>query len=209
MESRYFSGCHLPDLLRSPLSSMPLSLTEFDYEEAVQACARRQNDALQRLYKQEGARLLGVVQRIVRDTALAEDIVHDAFVKIWTHAAGFDTTKGSARGWIYSITRHLALNAVRDSRRQIDVDDDTFIAIDARVSIEAWHDAADTFAWKANAGRIAPCLERLEPVRRNCLLHAYVEGLSHSEIADRIGAPLGTVKAWIKRSLTALKECLT
>lgn len=53
-----------------------------------------------------------------------------------------------------------------------------------------------------------PCLEQLEPVRRNCLLHAYVEGLSQSEIAQRIGAPLGTVKAWIKRSLKALKECL-
>jgi len=48
----------------------------------------------------------------------------------------------------------------------------------------------------------------LEPVRRNCVLHAYVEGLSHSEIAQRLGAPLGTVKAWIKRSLQALKECL-
>ena len=52
------------------------------------------------------------------------------------------------------------------------------------------------------------CLEQLEPVRRNCVLHAYVDGLSHAQIAIRLGAPLGTVKAWIKRSLLALRECM-
>ncbi|GBH13500.1 DNA-directed RNA polymerase specialized sigma subunit [Pseudomonas syringae pv. actinidiae] len=52
------------------------------------------------------------------------------------------------------------------------------------------------------------CMEQLEPVRRNCIFHAYVDGYSHQEIAQKIGAPLGTVKAWIKRSLTALRECM-
>lgn len=51
-------------------------------------------------------------------------------------------------------------------------------------------------------------MEQLEPVRRNCIFHAYVDGYSHQEIAQKIGAPLGTVKAWIKRSLTALRECM-
>lgn len=184
------------------------ALPEFDYEATLAACAAGERAALQRLYAQEGGRLLGVVQRIVRDTALAEDIVHDACVNIWTRAARFDPARGSARGWIYSVARNLALNAVRDGAREVEMDDDTAAALDARASLEAWHDTADAFAWRDSAGRIGPCLEQLEPVRRNCILHAYVDGLSHGEIARRLEAPLGTVKAWIRRSLAALRECI-
>lgn len=187
---------------------MPTTAGEFDYEATLAACARGERNALHALYTQEGARLLGVVRRIVRDRALAEDIVHDACVNIWTHAAAFDPTRGSARGWIYSVARHLALNAVRDGQREVVVDEDTAAALDARASVDAWHDMADAFAWQASAGRIAHCLEQLEPVRRNCVLHAYVDGFSHGEIARRLDAPLGTVKAWIKRSLAALRECM-
>lgn len=182
---------------------------EFNYEAALEACAAGDNAALRRLYDHEGARLLGVAQRIVRDAALAEDIVHDAFIKIWTRAASFDPQCGSGRGWLYTITRHLALNAVRDNSREVTVDDDTAVALDAHASMENWRDVTDAFVWSAIAGHVQRCLEQLEPVRRNCILHAYVDGLSHSEIAQRLDAPLGTVKAWIKRSLGALRECMT
>ena len=184
------------------------ALPEFDYEATLAACAAGERAALQRLYAQEGGRLLGVVQRIVRDAALSEDIVHDACVNIWTRAASFDPARGSARGWIYSVARNLALNAVRDGAREVAVDEDTAATLDARASLEAWHDMADAFVWQDSVGRIGPCLEQLEPVRRNCILHAYVDGLSHNEIARRLEAPLGTVKAWIKRSLAALRECM-
>ena len=97
------------------------ALPEFDYEATLAACAAGERAAMQRLYAQEGGRLLGVVQRIVRDAALAEDIVHDACVNIWTRAARFDPARGSARGWIYSVARNLALNAVRDGARELAV----------------------------------------------------------------------------------------
>lgn len=181
----------------------------FDYESALAACAAGDQGALRRLYEQEGARLLGVAHRIVRDAALAEDIVHDAFIKVWTAAASYDPLRGAARGWLYTITRHLALNAMRDSARETTVDDDTAAAIDASASMARWAEASDAFDWQANPARVTDCLAQLEPVRRNCLLHAYVDGLSHSEIASKVDAPLGTVKAWIKRSLLALKGCLS
>ncbi|MBN9695420.1 MAG: sigma-70 family RNA polymerase sigma factor [Zoogloea sp.] len=189
--------------------TVPVPTADFDYEATLLACAAGEQAALRRLYEQEGARLLGVILRIVRDRALAEDIVHDACIKIWTRAASFNPALGSARGWIYSVARNLALNALRDTGREVTVDDETAAALDAMASLDAWQDMADAFAWQASAGRIGPCLERLEPVRRNCILHAYVDGLSHSEIARRLGAPLGSVKAWIKRSLAALRECLS
>jgi RNA polymerase sigma-70 factor (ECF subfamily) len=184
------------------------SASEFDYEATLAACAAGDRHALHRLYQQEGARLLGVTLRLVRDRAMAEDIVHDACLRIWTRAASFDPARGSARGWIYSVTRNMALNALRDTAREITVDDEVSAAADARVSMEAWRSMADAFDWRDHTGRIQFCLEQLDPARRNCIFHAYVDGYSHSEIAHKLGAPLGTVKAWIKRSLAALRECM-
>ncbi|KFE52801.1 sigma-70 family RNA polymerase sigma factor [Pseudomonas syringae] len=181
--------------------------SHFDYEATLDACARGERQALERLYAQESARLLGVAQRLVRDSALAQDIVHDAFIKIWTRAASFDPSRGSARGWIFSITRNLALNTIRDNAREIQDDGDDQ-SLEAQATLEGWNQTVDSFDWRVNPGRIEFCLEQLEPVRRNCVFHAYVDGYSHQEIASKIGAPLGTVKAWIKRSLTALRECI-
>lgn len=187
-----------------------LSLPEpcFDYEACLIACARGERQALRDLYEQESARLLGVARRIARDNALAEDIVHDAYLRIWTRAASFDPARGSARGWIFSVTRHLALNFMRDNAREVQVGEHSEMALQALASIEASSETADTFDCRARSGRVYGCLEQLEPVRRNCILHAYVDGYSHSEISHKLGAPLGTVKAWIKRSLAALRECM-
>jgi RNA polymerase sigma-70 factor (ECF subfamily) len=182
--------------------------TPFDYEAALYACARGERQALQRLYEQESPRLLGVVQRIVVDRALAEDIVHDAFIKIWNAAASFDVSRGTARGWMFTVARHLALNSVRNSAREVAMDDDNDEGSHAQATLEGWQDVTDAFDWKVNPGRIDFCLEQLDPVRRNCVFYAYVDGYSHQQIAQKTGAPLGTVKAWIKRSLVALRECI-
>ncbi|HGM5578949.1 TPA: sigma-70 family RNA polymerase sigma factor [Pseudomonas putida] len=172
----------------------------FDFQGCLAACAQGDRRALQALYDHEGPRLLGVVRRIVRDDAMAEDIVHDAFIRIWTRATSFDATRGSARGWIYSINRHLALNAVRDSRHDTALDDAAIATLAAQFD--------DCDIWSGSA-RIYRCLEQLQPAPQRCVLHAYVDGCSHAEIASLMGAPLGTVKAWIKRSLHALRECMT
>jgi len=174
---------------------MPLAESVFDYEARLAACARGERAALRDLYVQEGPRLLGVAKRLVRDTALAEDIVHEAFIKIWNGAAGFDPARGSARGWMFSVTRHLALNQLRRQSRETLFSEE--------------HEAAapDELA-DVHSARIHRCLEQLEPQRRSCILHAYVDGYSHAQISARLDTPLGTVKAWIKRSLNALRECM-
>lgn len=159
------------------------------------------------LYTQESARLLGVAKRIARSDALAEDIVHDAFIKIWTRAGSFDPARGTARGWIFSVTRHLALNFMRDNAHTVQVSEHSENAVLAEAAMDVLTEV-DTFEYRARSGRIYGCLEQLEPARRTCILHAYVDGYSHSEISQKVGAPLGTVKAWIKRSLVALRECM-
>jgi RNA polymerase sigma-70 factor (ECF subfamily) len=182
--------------------------TSFDYNAALAGCARGDRGALRSLYDQESRRLLGVALRIVRQRQLAEDVVQEAFMNIWTRAASFDALRGSGRGWVYSVVRNLALNAVRDAAREVPVEEDVMEALDAQASAQAHQAMADAFELQASLGRLGDCLARLDPARRNCILYAYLDGCSHSEIAQRLDSPLGTVKAWIKRGLGALRECM-
>ncbi|BAQ74439.1 RNA polymerase sigma factor [Pseudomonas sp. Os17] len=183
--------------------SLPESL--FDHAGCIAACARGERQALEALYHEEGPRLLGVARRLVRDTALAEDILHDAFIRIWQGASSFDPERGSARGWMFSITRHLALNFLRRHGREVPIDE-PYPEYPQALDVLAMSTAPATAL--ADAGRLEHCLGQLPSQRRECLLQAYVDGYSHGEIAARMATPLGTVKAWIKRSLSALRECL-
>ena len=190
------------------VTTLPDATNTFDYESCLQACAAGDRSAFQSLYKQEARLLLGVALRIVRQRQLAEDILHDAFVNIWSKASTFDAALGSGRGWIYSVTRNLAFNAVRNGAREVSVDEETAEALDVQNSLDAHSHMTDAFELRANLGKLGNCLSRLEPARRNCILYAYVDGCSHREIAERTQTPLGTVKAWIKRGMGSLRECM-
>ena len=179
---------------------------EFDYDAALAACSRGDEQALRSIYDRDARRLLGVALRIVRRREVAEDVLHDAFVSIWTRSGSFDPRRGAGRGWIYSIVRHQALDVVRASGREAQADEAT---------LDALGDAArddpglvDAFERRQDMGRLHDCLVGLDESKRTSILYAYVDGCSHAEIAARMRSPLGTIKAWIKRGLNALKECM-
>lgn len=180
----------------------------FDYEAAVLACARGERYALRALYEREARWLLGVALRIVGDRAQAEDVLHDAFLQVWQHAATYQPALGSARGWLYTVVRHRALKVVRDSGRMQPLDPAELVTLsDARQDARRATAASD--AERAlDADGLERCLQRLDDARRACVLHAFVDGYTHEQIAQRLNTPLGTVKSWIRRSLTSLKECL-
>jgi RNA polymerase sigma-70 factor (ECF subfamily) len=175
---------------------------ELDHAALLEACASGDRDALRILFEAEGPRLIGVAQRILRRRELAEEAVQDGFARIWRNAASFDRTVGSARGWIYAIVRNRALNLLRDGAREDIVEPEAIDLLrEGAVVDAAWEGLGETEALRR-------CLDGLEPQRRRAVLLAYVLGLTHGEIAGRMGAPLGTVKAWVRRALIALRECM-
>lgn len=179
----------------------------FDHNAALAACARGDQTALRALYEREHRFLMGVALRIVRDRAAAEDVLHDAFMAIWNRASTFDPARGEGRGWMCSIVRHGALSAVRASARTVSVDEELLDDLQD-ADPQAAPDMLDAFSMRSTLGQLDRCLERLDVAKRNCVLLAYLDGCTHAEIAERLSAPLGSVKAWIRRGMASLKECL-
>jgi RNA polymerase sigma-70 factor (ECF subfamily) len=159
--------------------------------------------ALRAIYDSEASRMLGVAMRLLRRRPLAEEAVHDTFMQIWQKAGSFDPSRGNGRTWLYAILRNRALNILRGESRTDLVDDFEPMGL---VSEE--EDAEAVMLRLSDAGSLKRCLERLEPSRRQAITLAYIHGLSHGELAGRLGVPLGTAKSWIRRSLVSLRECL-
>lgn len=177
---------------------------DFDYEAQLFACARGEHASLRRLYEREARWLMGVALRIVRRRELADEVLHDAFLQIWQKSATYSPVLGSARGWIYSVVRHRALNAVRESRREPPASEIVIEDLPADS-----FGPLDTLSRERDASALHHCLERLDEQKRACILLAYIDGYSQAQIATHLARPLGTVKAWTRRGLLALKECLS
>ena len=181
---------------------MPPPQPDFDYESTVEACARGDAAALHALYDKESRWLLGVAQRIVRDRDAAHDVLQDAFVQIWQRASTYQRALGSARGWIYTVVRHKALDESRRAQREVPASD----LLEALGEQDASSAASPVHA---DADALSRCLDALEAPKRDCIVSAFVEGLTHEQIAARLAAPLGSVKSWIRRGLLSLRACLS
>lgn len=175
----------------------------FDYEAAVEACARGERYALRSLYEREARWLVAVAQRIVRDRELARDVVQDAFLQIWQRASSFRRDLGSGRGWIYTVVRHRALDVARTAGRETAAGDDIDTLADAAAI------ASTGVASSFDTESLERCLDTLEASKRNCIVLAFVEGYTQDQIARRLDTPVGTVKSWIRRGLLSLKACLS
>ena len=178
----------------------------FDYESAVEACARGERFALRSIYERDARWLLAVAQRIVRDRELSRDVLQDAFLQIWQRASSYQRTLGSARGWIYTVVRHRALDAARVAGREATAGEDIDALADAAASADAGHPSE--LPGGIDPSTLQHCLGQLDDAKRDCIVFAFVEGYTHEQIAQRLAAPVGTVKSWIRRGLLALKECL-
>ena len=166
---------------------------------AIARCAAGDRAALRVIYDIEAARLVGVARRMLRRQDLAEEAVQDAFMRVWRSARSFDPQKGAARSWLYAILRNCVLSILRDEGR---------FAADEEIGEEAGPMTESALARLPETSALRRCLERLDPQRRAVVVLSYVHGLSHGELAGKLGVPLGTVKSWVRRSLLRLRDCM-
>lgn len=164
---------------------------------ALVRCAAGDRRALQMIYDSEAPRMVGVARRILLRHDLAEEAVHDAFVRIWHGARSFNPARGSALGWLYAVVRNRALSIHRNEHRY-DPADENASEIAPEVAL----------AGLPETSALRKCLEQIERPRRDVVVLAYVFGMSHGELAGRMKVPLGTVKSWVRRSLMSLQECM-
>ena len=172
-------------------------------ERLLARCARGERQALEELYGQTSARLFGVLMHILKRRELAEDALQDVFVRVWQRAGQFDSYRGRAAAWLVSIARYRAIDQLRGTRTLLPIDD---AQGEARIELTAEPEVAPESSRTRAA--LERCLGLLNDAQRRCVTLAFVNGLSHDEIALTLGSPLGTIKSWVRRGLTSLRQCL-
>jgi len=161
--------------------------------------------ALSTLYDRYSTMLFGMLMRILRDQQAAEEVLQDMFLQLWRNAAQFDAKRGSLPAWLMVIGRNRAISRLRGRR-------------DREVLEEEEGDYANTFASGQNiedeavraelARNISAALEQLPAEQKQAVELAYFEGMTQSEIANRTGTPLGTVKTRVRTAMQTLRQIL-
>ena len=159
--------------------------------------------AFSELYAATSAKLYGVVFRILPAKDRAEDVLQDAYVRIWNRAASYDARKASPIAWMATIARNRAIDEVR-RRATLSIED----APQALEVPAEGLDPLDATQQSEELQRLNDCLQALDADRRQMVLLAYHQGLSRDEIAQRFNHPVGTIKVWLHRSLAQLRKCL-
>jgi RNA polymerase sigma-70 factor (ECF subfamily) len=168
------------------------------------ACAGRDQAALARLYRLSAPKLFGVALRILKRDDWAEDVLQECYLRIWDHAQEYRAGLASPMTWMSSIVRNRCLDWLRRPRAEVS-DEDGAIA-EATASGEAG--PLEQLERSADAAAIARCQQALEAKQRQAIALAFYDGLSHSELAQHLREPLGTVKTWVRRGMLRLKSCL-
>jgi RNA polymerase sigma-70 factor (ECF subfamily) len=180
---------------------MPPPLAHLPDEALPALVARGDEAALAELYDRFGRVAYGLALRIVRDTTLAEDAVQDAFLTAWRTAASFDPGRGKTSTWLLTLVHRRAVDVVRrEERRRAD-------PLDAE-PLAGGESTDETAELLAERRRVQGALAELQPDQRQALELAYYGGLTQSELAERLGVPLGTVKSRMYVALARLRDLL-
>lgn len=171
-------------------------------EELLAAIARGDERALAELYDRYGRVAYGLALRILRDPALAQDAVQDGFLAAWRTAAAYDARRGKPQSWLLTLVHRRAVDVVRrEERRRADqLEPDTAVASSESTDEEA--------AVREQRRAVQAALAQLSPEQREALELSYYGGLSQSELAERLGVPLGTVKSRVFAGLARLRDLL-
>ncbi|HEY9197170.1 MAG TPA: sigma-70 family RNA polymerase sigma factor [Mucilaginibacter sp.] len=174
-----------------------ISLSE---EELVIALRDREKVAVEALYDMYSSSLYGVISRIVTDTAIAEDILQETFIKIWHSFSSYDTQKGRLFTWMVNIARNLAIDKIRSkdfknqNKNQEIENNVTFI------------DGQRNTVYKPELMGVKDLVQSLKPDQRSIIDLVYFKGYTHVEAAEELGIPLGTIKTRLRMGIQELRK---
>lgn len=181
---------------------MPIE-TDIQLADLIAAAGGGDRSAFEALYAATSAKLFGVILRIIRERAAAEDVVQDVYLRIWRNAATYAPEAGAPMAWLNAIARNRAIDMLRRK---------SFAEPPALEDGHDWFERLapmrDVEGEAADLSALRHCLGKIEEPARSCVLLAYYEGYSRDELAARFDKPTNTIKTWLRRSLLALRTCL-
>jgi RNA polymerase sigma-70 factor (ECF subfamily) len=168
----------------------------------VSRMQRRDPNALAELYDRYGRVVYALILRVVRDAGVAEDLVQESFLRVWNRVHGFDAQKGSIGPWLLAVARNRAIDYLRSAggreRNAVEFEETEHPAL--------YCDMERDILNSDKARIVKSALGKLSPNQRQVIELAYFEGLSQTEMAQRMGQPLGTVKTWVRTALKNLRD---
>jgi RNA polymerase sigma-70 factor, ECF subfamily len=171
----------------------------------IEGVANKDRRAFEQLYQLTSRKMFAVALRIVREPGLAQDVLQDAYIRLWRYAHTFNGKLSAPETWLHQVVRNRALDLISQQTNNV-----TSIPIEEFAESEEVEDYSGATEDASHEGRelrgvMQTCLQKLEGKYRQVLTLAYNHGMSHAEIADHLCVPLGTVKTWARRGLMELK----
>lgn len=168
----------------------------------IAATAREDEAAFGQLYDLTRRKLFGVALTVLRRRDLAEDVLQEAYIRVWRNAARFDPARGTAITWMATIVRNLAID-VKRSPAAAATDDTALMVIPFN-----GRNALDQVEASDDERRLHDALKTLDPMRRKLVIAAYIQGQSREQLAQRFGAPVNTIKTWLRRAVLDMRAVL-
>ena len=175
------------------------------YADLLRLCATGDQVAFSKLYAQSSGQLLAVSMRLLRTRQAGEDALQDAYIKIWNKASSFDASKASGMTWMTTIVRNRCFDLIRAQKvrpQETDIEYEGIEFTDEGMAPD------DLSGLEITTRRMFKCMESLPEKQRQAILMSYYYGMTHEEISGKLETPLGTVKAWVRRGVMRLRECL-
>jgi len=182
---------------------LALELSGEHDEDLARRLQQREPQAMADLYDRFGRLTYSVILAIVKDAAIAEDLVQETFLRVWNRMQGFEAGRGALGPWLLTIARNRAIDHVRSAGSRMDRNSFEF---DAREHPSLFVDMEREVCNSEHARLIRSAIGKLNANQQKVIELAYYEGLSQTEMAERMGQPLGTVKTWVRTALRALRE---